>query len=346
MARILVVATSRKTRGGITAVIKTYESCPIWSKYHCHWVQTHRDGSIFRKIYYLTTAWLDFLVRVPFYDIVHVHISLQTTVKRKKPFVRIAKALGKKVIVHLHCGDQIDMIWNKDYDYMFRAADVSVFLSDNLRRMVEAHTGKGRDYRVLYNPCPFIENGIEQDRKKYILFSGTLSEGKGYLDLINAFGRIAEKHLDWRIILVGNGDIDKGRATVERCGITRQAVFPGWVSGKVKDRYFREAAIFCLPSYAEGFPMAVLDAWAYGIPVVTTPVGGIPDVAIDEYNMLLFAPGDVEKLAEQLEKIIVSFEGDKILYNRIKSASLDFAKNKFNVNTINAQIGDLYEELV
>ena len=90
--------------------------------------------------------------------------------------------------------------------------------------------------------------------------------------------------------------------------------------------------------------MAVLDAWAYGLPVVTTPVGGIPDVAVDGQNMLLFEPGDVDRLSKQLEKIIISFEGDKILYNRICTASLDFAKNEFNADTINTQIGNLYEE--
>ena len=44
MVRVLVVATSRKTRGGITAVIKQHEKGEQWKKYHCVWIQTHRDG--------------------------------------------------------------------------------------------------------------------------------------------------------------------------------------------------------------------------------------------------------------------------------------------------------------
>lgn len=49
--------------------------------------------------------------------------------------------------------------------------------------------------------------------------------------------------------------------------------------------------------YTVGFPMGVIDAWVYGLPVITTPVGGIPDIAIDGKNMLLFTPGDIDALA-------------------------------------------------
>lgn len=341
MTKVLIISTSRKTRGGITAVLKAHETGEQWKRFHCHWVQTHRDGNNFRKIAYLAFAWLDFLVRIPFYDIVHVHFSLGTTARRKVPFVKVAKALGKKVIIHLHCGSQIHEIWNKDYSYLFSVADVSLLLSENLLHMVEEHTGKGRDYRVCYNPCPQICKEPVLQKKKQILFSGTLYAGKGYQDLIRAFAKIAKKYPDWNVVLAGNGEVEKGRAISKELGIANQVEFLGWVSGEQKDKVFRESMIFCLPSYAEGFPMAVLDAWAYGLPVITTPVGGIPDVAKDGKNMLLFNPGDIDALAHQLEKMIF----DENLRNRIALASLDFAENKFNQYTINKQLGELYEDL-
>ena len=339
--RVLILATSRKTRGGITAVLKAHETGEQWKRFHCHWVQTHRDGNNIRKIAYLAFAWLDFFIRIPFYDIVHVHFSLRTTARRKVPFVKVAKALGKKVIIHLHCGSQIHEIWNKDYSYLFSVADVSLLLSENLLHMVEEHTGKGRDYRVCYNPCPQISKEPVLQKKKQILFSGTLYAGKGYQDLIRAFAKIAKKYPDWNVVLAGNGEVEKGRAISKELGIANQVEFLGWVSGEQKDKAFRETMIFCLPSYAEGFPMAVLDAWAYGLPVITTPVGGIPDVAKDGENMLLFNPGDINALAYQLEKMII----DENLRNRIALASLDFAENKFNKYTINKQLGELYEDL-
>ena len=84
--------------------------------------------------------------------------------------------------------------------------------------------------------------------------------------------------------------------------------------------------------------MAVLDAWAYGLPVITTPVGGIPDVAKDGENMLLFEPGDVGRLAEQMERMIT----DSGLRDKIARASVDFARKEFNIGTINREIGEIY----
>ena len=102
MTKILVVATSRKTRGGITSVIKALESDEHWKKFHCHWVETHRDGPTWRKIWYFATGMMDFLIRLPFYDIVHIPTADYGTEKRKRIFARLTKLFSKKLIVHLH----------------------------------------------------------------------------------------------------------------------------------------------------------------------------------------------------------------------------------------------------
>lgn len=343
MPKVLIVATGRKTRGGITTVLKAHETGEQWKKYHCHWVQTHRDSTIFIKILYLCSSLFDYCIRLPFFDIVHIHFSLPVTARRKLPFLRLAKYLGKKIIVHLHCGSQIDDIWNPIYDEFFQKADLGVLLSDCLKKRIEAHIGQNHDLRVIYNPCPIVNLSLNPaEKKNEILFSGTLLERKGYRDLIRAYGKIATKHTDWKLVLAGNGEVKLGQQIAKECGITDQCEFLGWVDGQAKDAAYRRASILCLPSYAEGFPMAVLDAWAYGLPVITTPVGGIPDVAIDGENMLLFSPGDVDTLAVQLERMIA----DENLRNSIAEESVKLAKTTFNINTINKQIGDLYESLL
>ncbi len=339
--RVLVVATSRKTRGGITSVLALYELSEMWSRFHCKWVGTHRDGNVVRKLWYLTKGFAQYVVLLPFYDIVHIHFSLHRSAKRKFPYFLLARLLGKKTIIHLHCGSQIDAIWSSVYQTMFEQCDCGIVLSESLKQKIEEHIGKSEKLRVVYNPCPIVAKTTQYEKKNQILFSGTLYEGKGYKDFISAFAKVADKHPDWKIILAGNGEVGQASSLAKESGIDNQVELLGWVNGESKDKAFKQASVFCLPSYAEGFPMAVLDAWAYGLPVITTPVGGIPDVAMDGENMLLFNPGDIETLAEKLD-IIMS---DESLRNKLSAASAKMAVEKFNLVTITAQVAEIYESL-
>lgn len=94
--KVLVVATSRKTRGGITSVVKAHETSKQWRKFHCKWIETHRDGNNIRKLWYLGTALIEYICLLPFYDIVHIHVGLRTSVRRKLIFAHIARLLKKK----------------------------------------------------------------------------------------------------------------------------------------------------------------------------------------------------------------------------------------------------------
>jgi glycosyltransferase, group 1 family len=96
-----------------------------------------------------------------------------------------------------------------------------------------------------------------------------------------------------------------------------------------------------LASDGEGFPMGVLDAWAYGLPCVVTPVGGLPDIVEDGENALVFPVGNVEILSQQLEKLISNVE----LRTKISQASIELADNTFNIKKINMELGQIYESL-
>ena len=249
--------------------------------------------------------------------------------------------MDKKTVIHLHCGSQIDDIWGGVYQKMFEHCDCSIVLSERLKVKIEDHTETAAKIRVIYNPCPIITNTAKYEKKSYVLFSGTLYEGKGYKDLIRAFSKVADAHKDWSVVLVGNGEVKQARELSVQLEISEQVQLSGWVDGESKDKAFKQASIFCLPSYAEGFPMAVLDAWAYGLPVVTTPVGGIPDVAEDGENMLLFNPGDIDTLAEKLDLIM----SDEALRDKLSAASAKMASEKFNLKTITEQVKKIYESL-
>ena len=109
----------------------------MWKNYHCRWIGTHRDGNSLRKSWYMVKGAIMYFMLLPFYDIVHFHISLETTVVRKYPLFKLAEFFGKKTIIHLHCGSQIDNIWNDKYQYLFEHCDCGIVLSECLKNIVK-----------------------------------------------------------------------------------------------------------------------------------------------------------------------------------------------------------------
>lgn len=345
MVKVIVVATSHKTRGGITSVIKAHQKGEQWNKYHCKWIETHIDKSFLWKLMYLIKGWLKFIFLLPFYDLIHFHTSEPSSAIRKCFFLPFAKLLRKKIIVHFHAFSPETTINSKYkffYNYLFNSADCVIVLSNLWKQYVNDTFNLGEKVKIIYNPCTTEILGNKYPKKKQILYAGTINTRKGYYDMIRAFATIAHEYPEWSIVFAGNGEIEKGKNIAKELNIISQTVFLGWISGKEKDEVFKESSIFCLPSYAEGFPMAVLDAWAYGLPVITTPVGGIPDIGIDNDNILLFNAGDIKGLATKMKLII----DDTTLYKHIQEESIRLSKTTFNIDTINRQIGDLYNNLL
>ena len=200
---------------------------------------------------------------------------------------------------------------------------------------------------VLYNPCPLVHR-CEGTKKNQILYAGTLLRRKGYDVLLKAFGKIAKSYPDWKLAFAGNpylkegiNELEDGKEIAKQLGIESQIEWLGWVSGDEKERVFNESSIYCLASDGEGFPMGVLDAWAYGLPCIVTPVGGLPDIVVDGNNGLVFEVGNVDMLAEKLALMI----SDSHCRKYIAEESLKLAQTVFNVNAINHQLGGIYKTL-
>lgn len=343
MKKVLVVATSRKTRGGITSVVKAHETGEQWKKYYCKWIETHRDGNVIRKLWYLFTALIEYILLLPFYDIVHIHVATTQSAKRKMLFLYPAKWIGKKVILHFHPSNEKFLFepYNRElYRKLFLKANLILVLSEQWRRWLKETLDITENVEVLYNPCPKV-NRRDDIREHNILFAGTIIPRKGYMDLIKAFAKIADKYKDWIVVFAGNGEIEKAKDAAKNLNVDRQIKFLGWVSGKAKEHAFQTASIYCLASDGEGFPMGVLDAWAYGIPCVVTPVGGIPDIVIDGKNGLVFPVGDIDALSNKLEMLISNEE----LRKNIVHETDKYVNGLFNVKTINRELDKIYSEL-
>ena len=344
MSKILVIATSSKTRGGITSVINAHKKSPHWKKYNCIWIETHIDSNKLLSLCYLFIGYIKFLFHLPTAQILHIHLSQHISAFRKLLFFIPAYILKKKTIIHFHAFSTETTINSSKkwiYKYIFTRANKIIVLSDTWEKAVYTSFGIN-NIEVVYNPCNTAKSSITHKKQKHILYAGTINPRKGYVDMIQAFAKIAENHKEWKIVFAGNGEIEQGKELAKELGIENQCVFLGWINGEQKDKVFKQASIFCQPSYAEGFPMAVLDAWTYSLPVISTLVGGINDVAKHKENMLVLTPGDVDKLAECMQLLIE----DEELYNKIKDASITFARETFNIEVINKQIENIYDEVI
>lgn len=200
--------------------------------------------------------------------------------------------------------------------------------------------GEHLPIEVIYNPA-LVREDVSRPREEYILFAGTLNERKGYSDLIRAFSMIADKHPTWKLVLAGNGELAEADALSLKLGVRDRVVLPGWVSGREKEELFNRASVFCLPSYAEGFPMAVIDAMAHHVPVISTPVGGITDVFMETKDLMLVHPGRLDELAVKLD-LMIGHPGTR---QKMALAAFDKIRKYFDLDLVGGQLDQLYGDL-
>lgn len=351
--RVLIVATSRKTRGGITSVVKAHETGEQWKKYHCKWIETHRDGPAWRKLVYFVRAFVQFTFFAPFFDIVHIHTADASSATRKWIFARYAKLFRKKLLVHIHLANEqslLDSKVNQRLLKLLHLADKIIVLSPQWKRnLLQVIPEAENITHVLYNPCMPAHRDTTIGKKNQILLAGTICRRKGYDTALKGFSIIANKYPNWKIAFAGNpyllegfDELADGKRLAKEYGIEEQVEWLGWISGKNKERVFNETSIYCLASVGEGFPMAVLDAWAYGLPCVLTPVGGIPDLVKDGEQGLLFPVGDSIKMAEALDKMM----GNENLREHIVSQTDKLVATTLNIKAICSQLDCIYQSIL
>lgn len=142
-----------------------------------------------------------------------------------------------------------------------------------------------------------------QGRRGRVMFLGSLGQRKGIYDLLRATA-LLRSQVDVFLVCAGREDAQGDQARIARLsgelGLNNAVSFVGNVYGEDKVRLLRGADVFVLPSYAENQPIALLETMATGLPVVTTPVGAVPEVIEDGANGFLVAPGDDRALADRL----------------------------------------------
>jgi len=211
------------------------------------------------------------------------------------PTLVIAEGTDVYQLPRQHCG------WNYARNVLNKKAAVLVFVSGALRDAGRSVGLYGRKTIVLHNAVDtdlFNTNGSNYgDGRFTILGVGRLVPVKGHSILLRAFSVIYQQLASQaRLVLVGSGPLHEELSKqAANLGISSSLELVGAVDHQALVSFYQQADVFCLPSFSEGFPCAVVEAMACGKPVVASNVGGVSEV-VDEQSGILVAPGDAEAL--------------------------------------------------
>ena len=349
MKRICMILPSFTARGGIASVARGYQGSALEEKYQMHYIETYCDGGKGAKLWKAVSAYAAFLKELLFCKpyLIHIHSSFGASFYRKLPFVWLASWLHIPVVNHIH-GSEFSRFfreapaWEKKIKRKtFSMCDAVVVLTEQWRQEFSEMIDVSKT-AVIPN---YAKLRFRSDTGKTVLFLGFLSKLKGCFDIPEIVNLVKEQIPDVRFVLAGageEGDVRQIKSLTEEYGVTENIVFPGWVGEKEKAQELEKAAIYFLPSYTEGMPMSILEAMGYGLPVVSSNVGGIPQLVTHGENGLLCEPGDVHAFAGA----IVSLLTDEQRRGRMGQKSFDILQEKYTLEAHITRIACIYDALL
>lgn len=233
-----------------------------------------------------------------------------TGLMRDMVFLGLLAARRHRVIAHIHIV-RPDVWW---WRYILRAIDRLVIEIIVLGKPAEQALSKvGVTSRVIPNGVPFdfsiieprarIVNGSQDTFR--LLFVGTYGERKGCAELIEALGLLSD--LDCELYIVGQEEFRGEKLellhSVETYGVAKRVHFLGTRKPEDLPLLYTSSHALCLPSREEGLPLALIEAMAHGLPVLTTSVGCISDLVIHDQTGIIVEVGDATSLAEGISRL-------------------------------------------
>jgi glycosyltransferase involved in cell wall biosynthesis len=313
--KVVMLGPSLQQQGGM-ATVENLLLKQSSEKVEIKHISTHEDGSILRRLQVYVAALIEFIGKLiqNDIDVVHLHVSEKGSVLRKALLVILSALFRKPVIMHTHgCEfhlfyDRLPPLGKHCVSAIFQHCAYVITLSESWSKYYISTCGLDTDkVGVLHNPVELpvelpVRGGVEKIR---LVFLGRIGKRKGAFDLIQAFASLSlteKKRAE--LTLAGDGEVLQAKELVEALSLQDFVKLPGWINTQQRDQLLREADAFILPSYNEGLPVAMLEAMAWELPVIMTPVGGIPEIVKHEKNGILVNPGDIQQITEAIETLI------------------------------------------
>jgi glycosyltransferase involved in cell wall biosynthesis len=253
------------------------------------------------------------------------------------PYYRGLRRLPALAVAHGVDSLQRHLVHRRDSRAVTHGADLRRHYGEPPGRWVVSST-------LLAEEIGSIPRQRPRDAPIRVLFVGYLRHEKGFDVLLEAFRQLLRHHPDAEMEIVGAMDykdsgaddqLRQGLSTLDESGRVR--LLGPRAFGPELFRRFADADVLVLPSRSEGTPRVLVEARAFGCPVIASRVGGIPSSVDHEVDGLLFPPGDAEALAAQL----IRFADDPQLRHRLRERGLERARR----HTVEAFADELVEEL-
>ena len=243
----------------------------------------------------------------------------------------------------------LDSVRPNDLARKLARARFAVTVSDyNVRRLQEFANGTPvvRIYNGLELTC-FAPKRGPRERPPLVLAVGRLIEKKGFDDLVRACSLLATAGVDFRCDIVGKGSLEHDlRALVKQLGLTGRVRLVGPLPREQLVDLYPRGAVLAAPCVVggdgnrDGLPTVLIEAMAMGVPVVATPVTGIPELVEDGVTGLLVPERDPSALARAIERLL----GNEYLARRLAAAARRRIEESFDLQQNVAQLRRLFLE--
>ncbi|MEM2970108.1 MAG: glycosyltransferase family 4 protein [Candidatus Bathyarchaeia archaeon] len=274
------------------------------------------------------------------YDILHFH-------EFELSFPFFSLLIKKPKLLHLH-GINFNFLKRHHISRLLLKHVAQMYISIS-RQMTRELIALGlQDSRISYVPNGIDTNFFKPAKPKeenLLLYVGRISELKGLHILIKTLKHLKENvHLviigppDWDITYYQNllysieKENSKGRHKIDYLGAMEQSEIVKW---------YQKASLLVLPSYAEGFPVTILEALSCETPVIATPVGGVPEIIENNKTGLLVPPGDHKLLAEALTYLL---ENETIRF-RMASEGRKMIRERYSIETACKKLLATYNQI-
>ena len=356
MKKVCMVVPNKMVKGGIAAVVNGYRGSQLEKDYEITYVESYKDGSKFDKLLKGICSYFHFAKILLFNkpDIVHIHSSFGPSFYRKMPFIYMASVCRIPIVNHIHGADFDEFYVNaseskkKKVKKIYEKCSVLIALSEEWKECLSQIVSPSKisiveNYSILHEGA--LKQRLERKCNNIVLFLGELGKRKGCYDIPEVIAQVKKSIPDVRFVLAGAGEeVDEKaiKKLIDEENVSDNVEFPGWVRGDMKDKLLREADVFFLPSYNEGMPMSVLDAMGYGMPVVSTNVGGIPKIVHNGENGYCCKPGDVNTMSLMIIKLLMN----QRIREKAEERSVVIVKEKYSLEAHINQIEILYEKQI